>query len=276
MGGIMDTNFSLLNALHFYVPAHSSLITSSPFTLFVSILNAFLHDVSAYSSLKWVTGNFFQLPSRVKKSPWSLFCVVQSTSSVLPVFPSGCLLQLLISRIFTYPPPICDVSLFCLSIPPVLSSFLFHTLCCLSLSLSPVWNSERIVELQHKSHKHDVINTPHAMLICKCWECKKMQGFLFFLLSHSLFIPGVSLSPSPLLIPSHLPIPYCLSSFPPNSNPAFFAVLPPCLTLTSSKMIEVERPKQVLWRAVFALYLHTEMQKWIKMIHGKYPFVKAI
>lgn len=58
MGDIMDDHCSLPTTLHFHLPAHFSLITSliDAFLLTppVSILEAFLHDVLAYSSLSCV------------------------------------------------------------------------------------------------------------------------------------------------------------------------------------------------------------------------------
>lgn len=71
------------------------------------------------------------------------------------------------------------------------------------------------------------------MLTRKRWECKIFRFFSSFAGTfHAKFSvaltpsvhPGVSLSPARLLISFHLPIPYRLSPFPPNSTSASFAV----------------------------------------------------
>lgn len=141
MGDIMDTDFSPRTLLPFlsscsFLPRYS--FPSYSICVHTRCLSPW--RVSE-GSLKWVTWDIlFQRPSRVKKTVPGV-CYLQinapplfslSLSPPQAVFFSSWFL------LYLSPHPL-DFSLF-LSIPPVL----------------------RIVELQHKSHKQDLINTPNT------------------------------------------------------------------------------------------------------------------
>lgn len=140
MGGIMDTNVS--------PPHYAPFVSPSPLLiplslhlflllLFVSIWDAFLYDVLAHSSLKWVIWD-----KLFSESFQSFFyvCVIKapplfSRSSSSP--PLAVFFAILIPPIFTLPPHTWRLLvLFFFSSPTcsVLSSFLFHTPLFFSLS----------------------------------------------------------------------------------------------------------------------------------------------
>lgn len=127
--------------------------------------------------------------------------------------------------------------------------------------------------------------------MCKCWECKEILFFFFLqapfmpntlFLSPSLFKPGLSLSPSPIFISSHLPIPCCYSLFLPYSTPASLAdsSFPPP---SQSHLFKVHRGGV---KSVRTLCCDTKVcffcqitarrnkkKKWIKMIHEECPLL---